>query len=72
VEDYKPWLANRPGQNRARLTPATIAHRQAFFQTSIEFRPTLQAQHDDAAAKHHSARAQLFDRLLHRTAQDAS
>ena len=27
VEDYKPWLANRPGQNRTRLTPATIAHR---------------------------------------------
>jgi site-specific recombinase XerD len=27
VEDYKPWLAERPGQNRARLTPATVAHR---------------------------------------------
>jgi site-specific recombinase XerD len=27
VEDYKPWLAERPGQNKPRVTPATIAHR---------------------------------------------
>ena len=27
VEAFKPWLAARPGQNRPRLTPATIAHR---------------------------------------------
>ena len=27
IEGFKPWLAARPGQNRARLTPATIAHR---------------------------------------------
>jgi len=27
VEDYKPWLAQRPGQNKPRVTPATIAHR---------------------------------------------
>src|SRR5664279_3076304 len=27
VEDYKPWLAQRPGQNKSRLTPATLAHR---------------------------------------------
>ena len=27
VEDFKPWLAARPGQNKPRLTPATIAHR---------------------------------------------
>ena len=27
VEDYKPWLACRPGQNKPRLAPATIAHR---------------------------------------------
>ncbi|MEP6667000.1 MAG: tyrosine-type recombinase/integrase, partial [Nocardioidaceae bacterium] len=27
VEDYKPWLAKRPGQNKARLTNATLAHR---------------------------------------------
>jgi site-specific recombinase XerD len=27
VEDFKPWLAARPGQNKSRLAPATIAHR---------------------------------------------
>jgi site-specific recombinase XerD len=27
IEDYKPWLAARPGQNKPRLTPATIIHR---------------------------------------------
>src|SRR5674476_671911 len=27
IEDYKPWLAARPGQNKARATTATITHR---------------------------------------------
>ena len=27
IEDYKPWLATRPGQKVPRLTPNTIAHR---------------------------------------------
>ena len=27
IENYKPWLAARPGQNKARVTTATIAHR---------------------------------------------
>jgi hypothetical protein len=27
IEDYKPWLAARPGQNKPQLTTATIAHR---------------------------------------------
>jgi hypothetical protein len=27
VEDYRPWLTARPGQNKPRVTPATIAHR---------------------------------------------
>ena len=44
----------------------------AFFQTSIEFRPTLQAQHDDAHAKAQTHRADLFSSLLHRVDQDAS
>ena len=35
-----------------------------FFQTSIEFRPTLQAQHDDAASKDQPHRAALFNQLL--------
>jgi site-specific recombinase XerD len=27
VEDYKPWLADRPGQHKPRVTTATLAHR---------------------------------------------
>ncbi len=27
IEDYKPWLAARPGQNKARVATATLAHR---------------------------------------------
>jgi site-specific recombinase XerD len=40
-----------------------------FFQTSIEFRPTLQRQHDHAAEHHQTHRAALFDRLLTRIDQ---
>jgi hypothetical protein len=43
-----------------------------FFQTSIEFRPALQAQHDDAITKHHNPSGQLFAPLLARVDQDAS
>jgi len=42
----------------------SICETCAFFQTSIAFRPTLQAQHDDAANKGQTHRAQLFDQLL--------
>lgn len=35
-----------------------------FFQTSIAFRPVLQAQHDDAANKDQTERADAFSRLL--------
>jgi site-specific recombinase XerD len=42
IEDYKPWLAARPGQKVARLTPNTIAHRlgnlRMFFLRIDEWR----------------------------------
>jgi hypothetical protein len=44
----------------------SICETCTFFQTSIEFRPTLQAQHDDATAKHQDHRGQLFSALLAR------
>jgi len=43
-----------------------------FFQTSIEFRPTLQRQRDHAAENHQPQRADLFDRLLTRLDDQAS
>jgi hypothetical protein len=42
----------------------SICENCAFFQTSIEFRPTLQTQHDHAAANGQTHRADLFGRLL--------
>lgn len=42
----------------------SICETCSFFQTSIEFRPTLQSQHDDAATKGQHHRAALFDKLL--------
>ena len=50
----------------------SICETCTFFQTSIEFRPTLQAQHHDALAKHQDHRGQLFAALLARINQDAS
>ena len=50
----------------------SICETCTFFQTSIQFRPTLQAQHDDAIAKHQDHRGQLFASLLTRVDQDAS
>jgi len=50
----------------------SICETCTFFQTSIEFRPTLQAQRDDATAKHQDHREKLFGSLLARLDQDAS
>jgi hypothetical protein len=44
----------------------SICENCAFFQTSIEFRPTLQAQHDHAAANGQTHRAELFNQLTAR------
>jgi len=35
-----------------------------FFQTTIEFRPTLMAQRDDACAKGQTRRATTYDNLI--------
>ena len=43
-----------------------------FFQTGIEFRPTLQRQRDHAAEHDQHHRVDLFDRLLVHTNQQAS
>jgi hypothetical protein len=43
-----------------------------FFTTGIAFRPTLQAQHDDTAAKAQTTRQQLFAQLLTGLTEDAS
>ena len=50
----------------------SICETCTFFQTSIEFRPTLQAQHDHATTHNQDHRQQLFASLLARLDQDAS
>ena len=42
----------------------SICDKCSFLQTSIDYRPTLQAQHDDAAAKVQHHRADLVNQLL--------
>jgi integrase len=44
----------------------SICESCTFFVTTIEFRPTLEKQRDDAAAKGQVAREQIFDGLLTR------
>ena len=50
----------------------SICETCTYFQTSIEFRPTLAAQHDHAAAHGQACREQLFRGLLGRVDKDAS
>ena len=42
----------------------SICETCSYFQTSIEFRPTLAAQHDHAAAHDQTGRQELFARLI--------
>jgi integrase/recombinase XerD len=50
----------------------SICETCTYFQTTIEFRPTLQRQRDDAAAKGQTGRQQLFDGLLEQFDDQAS
>jgi site-specific recombinase XerD len=50
----------------------SVCENCTFFQTSIEFRPILQAQHDDAETKNQTGRAHTFAGLLTNLDRDAS
>lgn len=50
----------------------SICESCTFFQTTIEFRPTLERQRDDAAAKGQVGRTKIFDGLLDRLDTQAS
>jgi integrase len=50
----------------------SICESCTFFQTTIEFRPTLQRQRDDAVAKGQIGGQKIFDGLLTRLDADAS
>jgi len=50
----------------------SICESCSFFVTTIEFRPTLQRQRDDAARKGQIGRQKIFDSILDRLETDAS
>jgi integrase len=50
----------------------SICESCTFFVTTIEFRPTLERQRDDAADKGQVGRQKIFDRLLQRLDEEAS
>jgi site-specific recombinase XerD len=50
----------------------SICESCTFFVTTIEFRPTLEKQRDDAASKGQVARQQIFDGLIDRLDSSAS
>jgi integrase/recombinase XerD len=50
----------------------SICESCTFFVTTIEFRPTLQAQRDDAHSKGQVGREKIFDGLLNRLDHEAS
>lgn len=50
----------------------SICESCTFFVTTIEFRPTLQAQRDDAQSKGQIGRQKIFDGLLQRLDHEAS
>ena len=64
--EHRRMLGNGWCTRPAKLDCAfeTICEGCGFFQTTIAFRDTLQAQHDDAASKGQDGRAELFANLL--------
>jgi hypothetical protein len=50
----------------------SICESCTFFVTTIQFRPTLQAQRDDAQRKGQLGRQKIFNRLLQRLDETAS
>lgn len=74
AEIYKRMLGNgyctRPAELDCRFE--SICESCQFFATGPEFRPTLERQHDDAAARGQTDRQRLFEGLLTKVKEDAS
>ena len=63
-------LCTRPVELDCRMESA--CETCTYFQTSIEFLPTLRRQRDHAHEHGQPERVALFDRLLHRVDKDPS
>ena len=62
-------LCTRPVELECRMESA--CETCSYFQTNIEFKPTLTRQRDHAQDHGQSERAALFDRLLDRIEEDS-
>ena len=62
--DARQWLLRPP--RRPGLSLRAICESCTYFQTTLEFRPTLRRQRDDAADKGQVGRLKIFDALLER------
>jgi hypothetical protein len=67
-----PRAARRRSPRSAIPRGTGFADTVTFFVTTIEFRPTLQAQRDDARDKGQIGRQKIFDGLLERLGSEAS
>jgi site-specific recombinase XerD len=63
-------ICTRPTQLDCRME--TVCETCTYFQTSIEFRPTLIRQRNHARDRNQTDRAALFDQLIHRVDKDPS
>ncbi len=63
-------LCTRPVELDCRMESA--CETCSYFQTSVEFRPTLQRQRDHAREHGQTERAALFDRLLDRVDENGA
>ena len=74
AEMHRRMLGNgycaRPAQMDCHFE--SICESCTFFVTTIEFRPTLHKQRDDAAAKGQIGRQKIFDGLIQRLDNEAS
>ncbi|MDN5797107.1 MAG: hypothetical protein L0H79_15305, partial [Intrasporangium sp.] len=58
------WQPNLPVQKIGNTPYENICESCTFFQTTIEFRPTLLAQRADACAKGQTRRTEIYDNLI--------
>ncbi len=68
------WRAesHTPGSRSLDCHFESICESFTYFVTTVEFRPTLKAQRDDAEAKGQVGKVKVFDGLLSRREPEAS
>lgn len=65
-------MGTAPGRSSSIANFETICESCTYFVTTIEFKPTLERQRDDAAAKGQVGRQKIFEGLLSRLEEEVS